>query len=633
MKEAVVQPKNWHEYWAQLAKVREALRWLWALIDKTNRRRLFLLVVPLILAQLIGNSLPRILASIVSSLTTHSGEQLMLGIIIMGACVLIFGPLVEWTYDTIREWFLGHIHYTLDVSIDAHLFEKSIGQLQRHADLFSQTKMEKGRGRILDLVSLIMFDAGGNLMGIFLAYLLLLSLSGVAFGIMTIVIVLYVSWSMYLNMCVARDCGPLEDEWREHQRIRAERRTLMERVKTSGREAEDRAFLRQRSEELMVKDRDFWLWFINQSVIRYFVATGGFCIVFGYGCYQVWTGVWEAALLIPLFLWTKQIRDMLWTISHIEHRLNYNLPTIMKMIETLSIEPDLRFPDNGIVLKPDEPLTIRFENVSYVYPQQIRDLHTSEDLEHPPAIQNVSFTIQPGEKIAIMGPSGGGKSTLMKLLLRFMDPTSGRITVNGHDLRDIDYPSYVRAIGYVPQHAKIFNDTVRYNITYALAPEERAAITDSELMAIAKRMRCEFGSRMTRQLDTIVGEGGVLLSGGEQQRLALTAIAVQKPRMVLIDEGTSSLDSTTEKYVQEGLAELLHEGISAFIIAHRLSTVRHITTTFIVLKPQGELETNEPQIEAIARSFEELYALSPTFKNLADDQELMIIPRHKDASS
>jgi ATP-binding cassette subfamily B protein len=618
-----VQPSGLREYLGQMRAMRDIFAWVWKIVSADSRHELNMLFPVLAVSQLVSNLLAGTVTIPIDGVTAHNSSKVVWGIVLIGVLVTI-ARVTYWKQERIREILLGKTIGSVDRTVDDLIFEKSVGQHYRHADILNASKMEKGRGRLLDLQGLIFFDAAPNLISLFLAYLLLLFIGWQVFAIITVTIVINLSWSLFLNVQVAKNCGPIEHEWQKRSHFRTERHELVERVKSSARDEEERKHADTWFKDIITRDRIFWLWFINQNLFRKLVANLGFIAAFSFGCWKAWNGEWSVSSLIPLFFWSKQVVDTLWQIGHIEHRINWNLPPIRKMIEALSIVPDVIMPTNGKRIGEGEELEITFENVGYVYPSGEDNPHTSDDPERPPAIKNVSFTIGAGRKVAIIGQSGAGKSTLMKILLRFMNPTTGRITVNGVDLKEVDYGSLMRAMGYVPQTPKLFIDTLRYNLTYALSPERRESITDEELWRVVQTMHCDFGGRLTSGLDTEVGERGVELSGGQQQRVALAAIGVQKPSFLLIDEGTSHLDSTTEKIVQAGLHEILRDEVGALIIAHRLDTVRHMCDTFIVLTASDGISNGESQVEAIADSFEELYAISPIFKRLADDQGLVI---------
>jgi subfamily B ATP-binding cassette protein MsbA len=187
----------------------------------------------------------------------------------------------------------------------------------------------------------------------------------------------------------------------------------------------------------------------------------------------------------------------------------------------------------------------------------------------PPALDDVSLRVAPGEVVALVGPSGAGKTTLASLLPRFWDVTAGRITIDGVNVRELSFADLRGAIGVVPQEPALFSGTVRENIAYA-----NPGAAEPEVVAAARAAHAiEFIERLPAGLDTRVGERGVKLSGGQRQRLAIARVFLKDPAVVILDEATSSLDAESERLIEEAMVELLR-GRSTLIIAHRLSTVR-----------------------------------------------------------
>jgi len=199
---------------------------------------------------------------------------------------------------------------------------------------------------------------------------------------------------------------------------------------------------------------------------------------------------------------------------------------------------------------------VRFEDVDFRYDQR-RGI-----------LKGVSFTVAPGSTVAIVGPSGAGKSTISRILFRFYDIQAGRVSIDGQDIRDVSQESLRRAIGIVPQDTVLFNDTIRYNIRYG-----RPGATDEEVEAAARLARIhDFIVSLPDGYDSMVGERGLKLSGGEKQRVAIARTILKNPPILLLDEATSALDTQTEKEIQASLKEISRDR-TAIVIAHRLSTV------------------------------------------------------------
>jgi ABC-type transport system involved in Fe-S cluster assembly fused permease/ATPase subunit len=221
--------------------------------------------------------------------------------------------------------------------------------------------------------------------------------------------------------------------------------------------------------------------------------------------------------------------------------------------------------------KPNAPAldvrgaAIRFENVDFGYNANRQILH------------GVSFDIPAGKTVAVVGSSGAGKSTLSRLLFRFYDVNAGRITFDGQDLRDVKQASLRAALGIVPQDTVLFNDTIRYNIAYG-----RPEATDAEIEDAARRAHVlDFILRMPEGWNTMVGERGLKLSGGEKQRVAIARTLLKNPAVMIFDEATSALDSATEKAIQAELREIAQDR-TTLVIAHRLSTVIDADTILVM---------------------------------------------------
>ncbi len=236
-------------------------------------------------------------------------------------------------------------------------------------------------------------------------------------------------------------------------------------------------------------------------------------------------------------------------------QIKQSLVDINRMFRLLGENREIQDRPDAAAL-PDAPATIRFERVDFAYEPNRQILF------------DVSFEIRAGSKVAVVGHSGSGKSTLARLLYRFYDVVSGRIAVNGIDVRDLKQASLRDAIGIVPQDTVLFNDTIRYNIHYGRPGADEAEVLDAARAAHIH----DFIMTLPEGYETRVGERGLKLSGGEKQRVAIARALLKRPRILIFDEATSALDSKAEKAIQAEL-DRIARGHTTLVIAHRLSTV------------------------------------------------------------
>lgn len=260
--------------------------------------------------------------------------------------------------------------------------------------------------------------------------------------------------------------------------------------------------------------------------------------------------------------------------------IKQGLTDIEKMMEVLDRNPEVADRPGATDLAVQGG-AIRFENVRFAYDA------------NRPILKDVSFDVPAGKMVAIVGPSGAGKSTVSRILLRFYDVAGGRVTIDGQDLRNVTQKSLRAAIGVVPQDTVLFNDTILYNIRYG-----RPDASDADVIEAAKMAQIDtFVKTLPAGYDTMVGERGLKLSGGEKQRVAIARTILKGPPVLILDEATSALDSHTEKEIQDAL-DRVAENRTTLVIAHRLSTIIHADQ--ILVLEAGHLVEQGTHAELIA---------------------------------
>jgi ABC-type multidrug transport system fused ATPase/permease subunit len=292
-------------------------------------------------------------------------------------------------------------------------------------------------------------------------------------------------------------------------------------------------------------------------VLGFFVAMG---LVIWRGAILIAKGQMEAGQLFSFVIYSGFIAGNIAGMASVYTRLQRTIGAAEKLLMLLD-EPtekidETYIPDPAYLLHGQ----ITFKNMDFRYPS--RDEIT--------VLKNVTFSIEPGQEIALVGPSGAGKSTLVSLLLRFYEPASGSILFDGRDSRSFPITSIRNQMAIVMQDVFLFGGTVRENIAYGKPGAAEQEIIDAAIQANA----WEFIQSFPDNLNTVVGERGVQLSGGQRQRIAIARAVLKNPTILILDEATSSLDSESERLVQEALEKLMH-GRTSVVIAHRLATVRN----------------------------------------------------------
>ena len=456
------------------------------------------------------------------------------------------------------------------------------------------------------------------------------TLSGVVSNLITLVLTLGVmlrlSWTITVLALVllpmfvipARRMGArlahLEREAADHnaamttqmtERFSAPGATL---VKLFGRPAREEAEFGARAErvaEIGVRTAmGQWVFLTALSV----VSALALALVYGLGGWLALRGRLEAGTVVTLGLLLTRLYAPLTALASARVDAMTALVSFERVFEVLDLEPLITEKPSAVRV-PDGPVSIEFEAVRFAYPsaekvslaslEEVATLDTRSGVE---VLHGVSFRVEPGRLVALVGSSGAGKSTIASLVPRLYDVDAGAVRLSGVDVRDVSFDSLRETLGMVTQDGHLFHDTIRANLRFA-APEAG----DDELWdALRKARLATLVESLPDGLDTVVGERGYRLSGGERQRLTIARLLLAQPRVVILDEATAHLDSTSEAAVQAALVEAL-AGRTALVIAHRLSTIRAADT--IVVVEDGRVVEHGTHAELLAAGgrYAELY--------------------------
>jgi len=303
-------------------------------------------------------------------------------------------------------------------------------------------------------------------------------------------------------------------------------------------------------------------------------------------------GSFEVGNLVAFINYVTQVLFALSSVAMMLVRISSAKVSADRILEVMNTESEIVSKNNAAVIPADERMgRIEFKNVSFSYGS-----------ESELALDNVSFSIEPGQKVAVIGATGSGKSSLVALIPRLYDTTSGSVLVGGVDVRDHDLDSLRRSIGIVLQETILFTGTIRDNIRYG-----KPDATDEEVIAAAKAAQAhDFISQLPSGYDTMLGQRGVNLSGGQKQRLAIARALILQPPILILDDSTSALDMGTESRLQRALAELMR-GRTSILIAQRISSVMDADKIFVM--DQGRLVDSGTHAELLASSkiYQEIY--------------------------
>ncbi len=536
------------------------LPYLWPAGDAGARVRVVLAMLSMLVAKIAVIYVPILFGEAIDSLPglaeAGPAAALPLGLILAygGARVasLAFGELRDAIFASvaqgaIRSIGLATFRHLHRLSLRFHL-ERQTGGLSRF--------IERGTKAIETLLRFTLFAILPTLIEIVLVFALLWGLLNIWFAVVTIATVfLYVAYTVIVTGWRIKLRRRMNEADQRANTRAVDSLLNYETVKyfgNEGHEAERFDVSLQRYEKAAVANgQSLGLLNIGQS----FVISIGLTVVMIMAASGIADGSMTVGDFVMVNTYLIQLYQPLGFFGFAYREIKQALVDMERMFDLRRVHPEVEDKPNAPPLQVRGG-EVRFENVEFGYDPR------------RPILKGISFIVPAGKTVAVVGPSGAGKSTISRLLFRFYDVNSGRVLIDGQDIRDVQQASVRAVLGIVPQDTVLFNDTITYNIEYGRPGSTQAAVEQAARLA---RIH-DFIASTPDGYDTMVGERGLKLSGGEKQRVAIARTILKDPPILLFDEATSALDTETEQAIQQNLRELAR-GKTTLVIAHRLSTV------------------------------------------------------------
>jgi ATP-binding cassette, subfamily B, heavy metal transporter len=542
----------------QMCVMGRVLKLLWPETDRGLKLRVLTAFALVGVAKVANVLVPILYKLVVDGLSMAPNAVVTVPVVI----VVGYGVLrvIALATDEIRDWIFSKVQERalrlVSVSVLKHVHSLSLRfHLERQTGGLSRA-IERGTEGIEFLVSYLVFHIAPILLEIVLVAGILWTYFNFGFAAVTLLVVIlygiYTAGATQWRMKFRRAMNAQDSE----ANSRAIDSLLnFETVKYFGNEKHELERFDEAKREYVTaaiaNQRALSLFNIGQSLI----LAIGVVIVMLMAAYGVAQGRMTIGDFVMVNAYLLQLYSPLNMLGWVYRVLRQSFTDIEQMYALLAERSEIEDKPGASALKPG-PGRVAFHNVSFAYD------------ERRPILNDVSFEIPAGTTVAVVGPTGGGKTTVARLLFRFYDPQSGSITIDGQDIRDVTQDSLRNMIGVVPQDTVLFNDSIRYNIAYGDVSAEPAKIED----AARRAQLSDFIAKLPDGYLTRVGERGLKLSGGEKQRVAIARVLMKNPEILIFDEATSSLDSRTEHEIQENLRQISAHR-TTLVIAHRLSTV------------------------------------------------------------
>jgi len=524
---------------------------------------------------LLKTVLDLIIAAVGSGVTAQTTNQIVTALSFLVG-VSLLGVLFDYIGERLGDMLFIDIMWEIRKKMFRHLANLSVNYYEKNRAGEIMERISTGTMAF----SRWAFSISDGFLGVFITIILAIILLWIQVPLVGLIVTISVPLNFYLVLNRIIKTKPIREEWSKHaEKGMGEMGETLAQISTVRSFAQEESRLQRYVRQVddyrhlrIEQSRIEWQTNAIRGILNVATFIGSLGVV-AWGIVQGHNTVGDV-LMVSLYI--QQIRGNIAPLSRIMTDTGEVETAADRLATILDAEPTVVDQPDAQELKSLD--SIEFQSVSFQYPGKPKKI-----------LSNVSFTLEKGQTLALVGPSGVGKSTITKLLLRFYEPTSGRILINGQPIQSFTQNSIRQVLGMVMQDVALFNDTIKENLRFA-----RPEASDAEIISAAKTAHADaFIEKLPEQYETLVGERGIRLSGGEKQRVAIARAVLRDPQLIILDEATSALDSQSERFVQDGLRQLL-KNRTALIIAHRLSTVMR-ADKIVVLKNGRVLEQGTHQ--------------------------------------
>lgn len=531
---------------------------------------------------------------------------------------LIQSNILVWIRERIEIKHLDdHIEKAFSVKSLTQMLEFSVGQhINEHSGV-KQTIVNKGQNALTNLVFSSLYDIFPNVIQVLVTLVIVAIFDWHVAVVASVFASIYIVLSYYRNKKMLPRIEEMRKKHQGQSKLQSELFRNSTLVIAEAQEAITTADFQTKGESVTAFSTATWVTYLNSYYgYKIFILVGQYASL-SVGVYFILIGEHSVGMFVSLFVWLSAIFSNLGTIMSSQRRILLQLAEIKKYYDLLDIVPDINPNTDGEIIENLQG-EIEFKKVSFTYPYRTSSLEeeSEEEVEKKSsehAVSRVSFKIPAGAKVGFVGVSGSGKSTIVNLIRRFYDPTEGTILVDGHKLEKLNLRWFRSKIGNVEQKIDLFDRSIRDNILFGLPADQKEIAQEKLEQVIKDASLTDFLEKLKENgLDTVIGEGGIKVSGGERQRIGIARALIKDPKILIFDEATSALDSINEKLIHEAINRSA-KGRTTIIIAHRLSTVMDADIIFVVAN--GKIVSSGTHVE--------LQESSKEYQKLIKNQILM----------